>query len=58
MKIDRLIGILSILLQKDVVTAPCLAEQFEVSRQTIVPIGVLPDKGPCKKVISKCLLRP
>lgn len=35
MKIDRLIGILSILLQKDVVTAPCLAEQFEVSRRTI-----------------------
>lgn len=35
MKIDRLIGILSILLQKDVVTAPYLAEQFEVSRRTI-----------------------
>lgn len=35
MKIDRLIGILSILLQKDVVTAPWLAEQFEVSRRTI-----------------------
>lgn len=35
MKIDRLIGILSILLQKDAVTAPCLAEQFEVSRRTI-----------------------
>lgn len=35
MKIDRLIGILSVLLQKDVVTAPCLAEQFEVSRRTI-----------------------
>ena len=35
MKIDRLIGILSILLQKDVVTAPELAEQFEVSRRTI-----------------------
>lgn len=35
MKIDRLIGILSILLQKDSVTAPCLAEQFEVSRRTI-----------------------
>ena len=30
MKIDRLIGILSILLQGDVVTAPYLAEQFEV----------------------------
>lgn len=35
MKIDRLIGILSILLQKNVVTAPYLAEQFEVSRRTI-----------------------
>lgn len=35
MKIDRLIGILSILLQKDKVTAPYLAEQFEVSRRTI-----------------------
>ena len=30
MKIDRLIGILSILLQKDIVTAPELAERFEV----------------------------
>lgn len=35
MKIERLIGILSILLQKDIVTAPYLAEQFEVSRRTI-----------------------
>jgi len=35
MKIDRLIGILSILLQKEKVTAPYLAEQFEVSRRTI-----------------------
>lgn len=35
MKIDRQIGILSILLQKDSVTAPFLAEQFEVSRRTI-----------------------
>ncbi|MGN9020212.1 helix-turn-helix transcriptional regulator [Lachnospiraceae bacterium HCP1S3_C3] len=35
MKIDRLIGILSILLQKDMVTAPELAEKFEVSRRTI-----------------------
>ena len=35
MKIDRLIGILSILLQKDTVTAPELAEEFEVSRRTI-----------------------
>lgn len=35
MKIDRLIGILSILLQKGTVTAPELAEKFEVSRRTI-----------------------
>lgn len=35
MKIDRLIGILAILLQKDHVTAPDLAERFEVSRRTI-----------------------
>lgn len=32
---DRQIGILSILLQKDTVTASYLAEQFEVSRRTI-----------------------
>ena len=35
MKIDRLIGILSILLQEDKTTAPELAERFEVSRRTI-----------------------
>ena len=35
MKIDRLIGILSILLQQDRVTAPYLADKFEVSRRTI-----------------------
>lgn len=35
MKIDRLIGILSILLQKETIAAPVLAEQFEVSRRTI-----------------------
>lgn len=35
MKIDRLIGILSILLQREKVTAPYLAEKFEVSRRTI-----------------------
>ena len=35
MKIDRLIGIISILLQRDKVTAPYLAERFEVSRRTI-----------------------
>ncbi len=35
MKIDRLIGIIMILLQRDKVTAPYLAEKFEVSRRTI-----------------------
>ena len=35
MKIDRLIGILSILLQREKVTAPYLADKFEVSRRTI-----------------------
>ena len=35
MKVERLIGILSILLQQDKVTAPYLAEMFEVSRRTI-----------------------
>lgn len=36
MKIDRHIGILSILMQKDKVTAQELAGQFEVSRNTIL----------------------
>lgn len=35
MKIDRLIGMLSILLQQEKVTAQYLAEKFEVSRRTI-----------------------
>lgn len=35
MKLDRLIGILAILLQRDKTTAPILAEKFEVSRRTI-----------------------
>ena len=35
MKLDRMIGILSILLQHEKVTAPYLAERFEVSRRTI-----------------------
>ena len=35
MKIDRLIGILSVLLRQEVTTAPKLAEIFEVSRRTI-----------------------
>lgn len=36
MKLDRLVGILSILLQKEQVTAPQLAEKFEVSIRTIL----------------------
>ena len=36
MKIDRLVGILSILLQKDKTTSAELSEKFEVSRRTIV----------------------
>jgi predicted DNA-binding transcriptional regulator YafY len=35
MKLDRLLGILTVLLQKDRVTAPELAEKFEVNRRTI-----------------------
>lgn len=35
MKIDRMIGILSILLQQEKITATYLAEKFEVSRRTI-----------------------
>lgn len=35
MKIDRLIGILSVLLQQERVTAPELSRRFEVSRRTI-----------------------
>jgi len=35
MKIDRLIGILTILLQNEKTTAPVLAKRFEVSRRTI-----------------------
>ena len=36
MKIDRLIGILTILIQNEKTTAPQLAERFEVSRRTIL----------------------
>lgn len=36
MKIDRLIGILSILLQREKVTSAELAEKFEVSRRTVI----------------------
>ena len=35
MKIDRLIGTLSVLLQEEKITAPELAERFDVSRRTI-----------------------
>ena len=35
MKIDRLIGIITILLQHEKTTAPELAKRFEVSRRTI-----------------------
>ena len=35
MKLDRLLGILTILLQNDRVTAPALANKFEVNRRTI-----------------------
>jgi len=35
MKLDRLIGILTVLLQNERVTAPYLAEKFEVNRRTI-----------------------
>ncbi len=36
MKIDRLMGILTLLLQNDTITAPMLARRFEVSRRTIM----------------------
>ena len=36
MKIDRLMGILTLLLQNDTMTAPALASRFEVSRRTIM----------------------
>ena len=35
MKLDRLMGILTVLLQQDRVTAPYLAQKFEVTRRTI-----------------------
>lgn len=35
MKLDRLLGILTTLLQNDRISAPALAEKFEVSRRTI-----------------------
>ena len=36
LKMDRLIGIVTLLLQNDKLTAPMLAERFEVSRRTIL----------------------
>lgn len=36
MKIERMIGILSLLLQKEKITTPELAERFEVSKRTIL----------------------
>ena len=36
MKIDRMIGILSLLLQREKITTPELAEHFEVSKRTII----------------------
>jgi len=36
MKIDRLLGILTLLLQQDRMTASALAARFEVSRRTIL----------------------
>jgi len=36
MKLDRLLGILTVLLQKEKTTTPELAKQFEVSRRTIL----------------------
>ena len=58
MKMERLIGILSILLQRERITAPELAEQFEVSRRTIqrdieslcragIPIATAQGAGGC-----------
>jgi len=35
MKLDRLLGILTLLMQNDRVTAPALAEKYEVNRRTI-----------------------
>jgi len=56
MKIDRLIGIITILLRQDKATAPELAERFEVSRRTLyrdiedickagIPLVTIPGRG-------------
>ena len=58
MKIDRLIGILSVLLQKEKVTAPELASRFEVSRRTInrdiedLCMAGIPESGQCQRYES------
>lgn len=63
MKLDRLIGILSILLQRERVTAPFLADTFEVSRRTIsrdvealcragIPIETRPGAGGGLSIMS------
>lgn len=41
MKLDRLIGILSILLQGNKVTMPYLAETFEVSRPRLYILKII-----------------
>ena len=41
MKIDRQLGILSILLQTESVTTPYLSDMFEVSRRTINRMQIL-----------------
>lgn len=56
MKIDRLIGILSVLLQKDTVTAPELAELFEVSRRTTNRFAPLCCLSISKRMYYDCLV--
>ena len=59
MKLDRLIGILSILLQRERVTAPELVERFEVSRRTIQRDVEAPDpcSGSTACTATGCFLR-
>lgn len=64
MKIDRLMGIVMILLQKERVTAQDLADKFEVSLRTIyrdidaicsagIPIAAIPGTGGGLEILSK-----
>lgn len=53
-KIDRQIGILSVLLQKEMVTAPYLAEKFEVSRRTINWIKHYLHREKCRIFLQDC----